>query len=103
MSADAVSGGEVRVGEARVAEVRDPAFEWRYTRSGERLHALSTAASDSSLCGVIPGWYESDWRGTGSQKEHDKATSLPGCRKCLAMIDHMRSGVAWPSLKAAPR
>lgn len=56
-----------------------------YTRTGKRAHLLKPLASPNTygvaLCGTGPEWSGS-WRGTGSQREHEMAASLPVCKYC---------------------
>lgn len=56
---------------------------WRYTRTGRVKHALPYADARTALCGTGPDWF-SDWCGTGSQSEYEKAAVLPPCKRCVA-------------------
>lgn len=66
------------------------ALEWRYLPRGTVTHAFQRAPVGyaSALCGVAPLWYEprSDWYGTGSQVEYERAAALPKCRRCLRLL-----------------
>lgn len=56
-----------------------------YTRTGGVAHLMSPVTSirnGSVLCDrVLPEWF-TDWHGTGSQDEADRAAALPVCRYC---------------------
>lgn len=57
-----------------------------YSRTGAKAHLLTPLASPNAgypaaLCGLSPQWFES-WYGTGTQAEHEKAESLPLCKRC---------------------
>jgi len=56
-----------------------------YTRTGKRAHLLHPHVSPNSpgdaLCGTGPEWWDA-WRGTGSQREHETAASMPLCKYC---------------------
>jgi protein-tyrosine phosphatase len=55
-----------------------------YTRRGRVSHLLpltQVLPRGSVLCPVEPPW-DSGWLGTGSQREHDRAASLPVCANC---------------------
>jgi len=55
-----------------------------YTRTGTRAHLMSpvqTIRNGSVLCPVLPEWF-TEWHGTGSQDEIDRAASLPLCKRC---------------------
>lgn len=56
-----------------------------YTRTGTRAHLMSpvqTIRNGSVLCNRIhPEWF-TEWHGTGSQDEIDRAASLPTCMRC---------------------
>ena len=54
------------------------------TRTGKVAHLLSpvqTIRNGSVLCHVLPEWF-TEWHGTGSQSETDRAAALPLCRRC---------------------
>jgi hypothetical protein len=55
-----------------------------FTRSGVAAHLLKWNASpnsnDSALCGHSP--WPNYWLGTGSQREHERVTELPTCKRC---------------------
>lgn len=63
---------------------RSPLYEWRYLPHGLAVHALAFPAAAGAVCGVytLP---PSNWRGTGSQAEYDRAAKLPCCRRCLRL------------------
>ena len=56
-----------------------------YLRTGSVSHQLSPWASPNSYlpaaCGASPQWPDL-WRGTGDQRETDRAASLPLCKRC---------------------
>lgn len=56
-----------------------------YTYRGRVAHLLPPDASanngDAALCGRA-AWACSPWFGTGSQREYEKAASLPTCILC---------------------
>jgi hypothetical protein len=56
-----------------------------YTRTGKTAHLMSPVQSirnGSVLCSrVTPEWF-TEWHGTGSQNEIDRAASLPLCKRC---------------------
>jgi hypothetical protein len=58
---------------------------WRYTYMGERTHFLVASYDRVARCGVSV-INSSEWFGTGSQEEYDKAASLPKCKKCLRLL-----------------
>lgn len=56
-----------------------------YTRRGRVAHLQPPFATDAwrggVLCPVVPSWPGS-WLGTGSQREYERAASLPLCAGC---------------------
>ena len=56
-----------------------------YLRTGSVVHQLNPWASpnsyQSAACGTSPIWPDL-WRGTGSQKELDRASAMSLCKKC---------------------
>ncbi len=58
---------------------------WRYLEHGDVLHALNSASGRVALCGRMPTWFRGDWYGTGSQREYERAASLPYCRQCYRL------------------
>jgi hypothetical protein len=65
--------------------------EWRYipSRHASVVHALGGPMSPVAFCGVEVA-PSSEWRGTGSQAEYERAATLPRCSRCLALINHKR-------------
>lgn len=63
------------------------ATTWRYLLGGRVLHEIGSAYARISYCGVTVMNF-SDWRGTGSQAEYDKAATLPKCGNCLKGLEH---------------
>lgn len=51
-----------------------------YTYHGAVAHLLPHGRR-TALCGRSPVWH-SDWYGTGSQAEYEKAAALPLCAYC---------------------
>lgn len=55
---------------------------WRYKLGGTVLHEISAYFDRYSHCGVTVMNF-SDWRGTGTQDEYDKAAAMAKCQKCV--------------------
>lgn len=60
-------------------------LEWRYLPAGLVKHALRQSGDAGAACGryVLPA---SEWRGTGSQGEHERVTHLRECRACTKAL-----------------
>jgi hypothetical protein len=65
------------------AERAVPAGTLIYTASGRVAHVKS-AIHPGALCPAMREW--TDWLGTGSDEERDRAASLPSCPRCAACI-----------------
>ena len=52
-----------------------------YTPHGQVAHLRRPFGYSSILCPVVPAW-PGEWLGTGSQREYEKAASLPLCAVC---------------------
>lgn len=61
-------------------------YEWRYTSRGRVVHAIRRSSEVIGRCGMGPGWLSSEWLGTGSQDEYDRAAELPKCKRCVDLI-----------------
>lgn len=54
---------------------------WRFALGGRELHDIETRLGRTSQCGITLTNF-SDWRGTATQAEYDKAATLPKCVPC---------------------
>lgn len=56
---------------------------------GKVAHIIPSSAAgyvSAAMCGLW-AWSRSDWRGTGTQDEYDRADSLPLCKNCLRKVE----------------
>lgn len=59
-------------------------YELLYLRRGRVAHCvLRNGTYPDAVCGVGPQW-PSDWYGTGTQAEYERAERLPRCQRCQA-------------------
>lgn len=65
---------------------------WRYLKGGTVTHYLGVVGFDNIFgprsmaeCGAS-ALHSSDWRGTGTQDEYERAASLRECKKCLRIL-----------------
>lgn len=86
-----MSGGDPQVDEGMRAvvdrvldEARRTNWHWRYLVTGKVAHALRPPIAGAAACGV-DGW-STEWLGTGSQDEYERAATLPRCLRCLRRI-----------------
>lgn len=64
-------------------------YERRYTPGGQVAHLIwGPDWSNHDVPHAACGWsgWAMYWRGSGSQREYDKAAALPICRKCLLKV-----------------
>lgn len=64
-------------------------WEWHYLLTGTRTHARYRRSTGAGLdyearCGAAPQYF-SDWYGTGSQAEYERAEALPRCARCVKL------------------
>lgn len=63
---------------------REGAYTLVYSFAGKVAHIVDVSPAEhnanSALCGVSPAWDQ--WYGVASQKELDKAKTLPLCKHC---------------------
>ena len=76
------------------ATVRRAHVTWRYLPRGATRHALMLTTRNNvghvahALCGVASVWSSPErWHGTGTQTEHDRAATLPECRRCARLLE----------------
>lgn len=79
---------------------------WLYLRNGRVSHAVRSSETQyaEAWCGWGPQWPDT-WRGTGDQREYERAAALPRCQRCLAFLDRAAAAVravAARSTKATP-
>lgn len=61
---------------------------WRYTPRGQVRHYTATSGGfRASACALISD-NPKYWRGTGTQEEYERLTSLPKCLNCEAIFKH---------------
>lgn len=65
--------------------------ERRYLRESSKVaHVVDVdqeRSRQTALCGRTPAWWEPDgWRGTGSQRERERAASLDLCKQCVRRL-----------------
>lgn len=58
--------------------------EWRYTARGTCSHAVH--GDGVARCGAVGALDPDDWRGGGSQDEHERLMLLPLCLRCRKML-----------------
>lgn len=58
------------------------------SKTASTAHLLDRAISGRrALCGLMPASHlDEDWYGTGSQLEHERAATLPLCKRCGAVL-----------------
>ena len=62
-------------------------YERRYLRRGKVAHLIRSGMDGISVCNIWAGYTAtSDFWGSGSQEEYEKADSLPLCKSCLRAI-----------------
>ncbi|HYJ33800.1 MAG TPA: hypothetical protein VE326_11325 [Candidatus Binatia bacterium] len=82
------SGAEMRRLLERVREDAErTGWHWRYLETGMIAHALAAGAHGGlnrvAACGMFPRGYWSEWLGGGSQREYERAATMPKCRRCM--------------------
>ena len=62
---------------------------WGYTRKGVRSHARALHDDEIAACGLDVEDY-TNWHGTGTQDEYEKAERLPRCKHCVQVLGSMK-------------
>lgn len=84
MYSDADAAMQVAIDNA-LAEARRTGWHWRYLANGNKCHALKFIYSNADAACGVGGW-PSEWLGTGSQVEYEKAATMTRCRRCARII-----------------